>query len=98
MSDAKNEHVPCVEITPCGISCERVIRKTESFETKCRGNKKALEMAMKTVWIVLLCLFVIAQADQGGFDVRHHLSTVTRFLHFRSHYTLSDFFQSLLRN
>ncbi|XP_009118292.1 multiple inositol polyphosphate phosphatase 1 [Brassica rapa] len=35
-------------------------------------------MAMKSVWITLLCLFVIAEADQG-FDVRHHLSTVTRY-------------------
>lgn len=35
-------------------------------------------MATKTVWIILLCLFVVSQADQG-FDVRHHLSTVTRF-------------------
>ncbi|KAF2590353.1 hypothetical protein F2Q70_00041931 [Brassica cretica] len=35
-------------------------------------------MAMKSVWIILLCLFVIAEADQG-FDVRHHLSTVTRY-------------------
>jgi len=35
-------------------------------------------MATKTVWIILLCLFVVSQADQG-FDVRHHLSTVTRY-------------------
>ncbi|KAL0884679.1 hypothetical protein Bca101_008660 [Brassica carinata] len=34
---------------------------------------------MKSVWIILLSLFVIAEADQGGFDVRHHLSTVTRY-------------------
>ncbi|KAH0866510.1 hypothetical protein HID58_083721 [Brassica napus] len=33
---------------------------------------------MKSVWIILLCLFVIAEANQG-FDVRHHLSTVTRY-------------------
>ncbi|CAG7868455.1 unnamed protein product [Brassica rapa] len=37
-------------------------------------------MAMKTVWLIILvcCFFVVSQADQA-FDVRHHLSTVTRY-------------------